>query len=245
MRHAALALLAALLLPAADVSAQPNAPRVYSLNVKIDPADLSMWVEHYQRYDVPALEALVEEGDLLAFDLWIHHTGGEHSLRYNYIVPDFGAVAETGGRYMQRLAPGGAASFGSLMSTIREMTDGIWYIGDSNLPDDRPESPYVYESAFQVEPAGLEQWKADFERYSRPGLERAMDEGLITAWARLDHSIGGPWNSKTLFWLDSWDAIDDVLELLGRTASELGAPSSGSAAVRGHTDMIWRQTPRS
>jgi hypothetical protein len=245
MRRATLVVIGAVLLLATQVSAQGNVPRVHTLNVTVDPADLPAWLDHYQQYDVPALTALVEDGDLLAFDMWVHHTGGKHSLRYNYVVPDFGAVAEIGGRYMQRLAPGGAASFGSLMSTMQEMSDGIWYIGDSNLPDDRPESPYVYESALQIEPASLEQWKADFERYSRPGLERAMEEGLITAWARLDHSIGGPWNSKTVFWLDSWDAIDDVLELLGETASELGAPMAGSAAVRDHTDMIWRLIPQS
>lgn len=246
MHRAALLLtMVALLVAPGAVSAQSSAPRAYMMDVKVDPADIPAWMEYYQQHEVPILEALVEDGAFQAFDLWVHHTGGEHSLRYTYVLPNFNAVAEAGGRYMQRMAPADAAAFGVLMSTAREMTDGIWYIGDSNIPDDRPEAPYVYESAFQIEPAGQEQWKTDFASYSRPGLEQAMQEGLITAWARLDHSIGGPWNSKTVLWMTSWDAIDDVLELLGRTAEELGASRAGSTAVRGHTDIIWTPVPKS
>jgi hypothetical protein len=103
----------------------------------------------------------------------------------------------------------------------------------------------VYESLFQVELAGLEQWNAEFEKYQRPALERAMAEGLISAWAKLDHAIGGPWNSKQIYWLTSWDARDEFSALVGRTAQELGATMEGAATVHGHTDVIWRPVPRS
>jgi len=240
MHQAALILSAivALLVPRMAF-AQANLPRAYMLDMKVDPEDVPGWIENYRDHATAILEAMVEDGALLAFDLWVRHTGGEHNLRYNYVLPDFEAVAEAGGRYMERMDPASMAAFGQLAPTLRESSDGIWYIGDSNLPDDRPLAPYVYESAYQIEAASRERWNADFERSARPALERAMEVGLISAWARLDHSIGGPWNTKTLLWMTSWAAIEDVLELLDQPATAAGS------IVLDRSDTIWTPVPPS
>jgi hypothetical protein len=243
-RVAPLLALAIALLSPPTVAAQADVPRVYAMNLKIAEADIPAWVDYFQRYDVPILSGMVADRELLAFDLWTHHTGGEHSVRMMYVVPNFGAVAEMGSKYGPRMTPAGAAAFMALQSTMREMVDDVWYIGDSNLPDGRPESPFVYESSFQIAPGDLGQWKENFARYTRPGLERAMEAGLITAWVRLDHSIGGPWNSKTLVWMKSWDSMDEALAMLGQTVQERGAPADWRRMLRGHSDAIWRVVPK-
>jgi hypothetical protein len=66
-----------------------------------------------------------------------------------------------------------------------------------------------------------------------------MELGLISAWARLDHSIGGPWNTKTLLWMTSWAAIEDVLELLDQPATAAGS------IVLDRSDTIWTPVPPS
>lgn len=243
-RFAPLLALACTLLSPQTVAAQADAPRVYAMDLKVAEADVPAWVDYFQRYDVPILSGLVAEGHLLAFDLWTHHTGGEHNVRITYVVPNFAAVAEIGSKYGPRMTPAGADAFMRLQSTIRESADGIWYVGDSNLPDGRPESPFVFESSFQLSPGDIGQWNANFAKYTRPGLERAMAAGLITAWARLDHSIGGPWNSKTVVWMKSWDAMDEALAMLGQTIGELGPPPQWRSVLREHTDAIWRVVPK-
>lgn len=246
MRRAPLlVMLAATLVAPGTAEAQPGVPRVYTMNIKLDRADLPAWIEYYQQHELPVLQALVDDGILLAFDLWRHTIGGEHTLRYNYVVPTFGAVAEVGAAFGQRADSATAAGFGAAVGTVREMTDEMWYIRDSNIPDGRSPSPYVYESLYQVEPVGRDRWNADFETYQRPALERAMEAGLLAAWAKLEHSIGGPWNYRYVYWLTSWDSADDLLEMLSRTAQELGATLEGSDRVRAHTDIIWRPVPRS
>jgi hypothetical protein len=235
--------VAALLTPSA-VSAQASLPRAYMLDMKVDPAGIPAWIEFHQNHGARILEALVEDGAMLAFDLWVRHTGGKYNLRYNYILPSFGAVAEAGGRFMQRVDSASAAAMGGL-ALASESTDGIWYIGESNIPDDRPQAPYVYESALQIENTSIEQWRADFVRFSQPRLERAMEEGLITAWARLDHSIGGPWNTKIVLWMTSWDAIENVGDLLHQSTEEADAAPAPSSVVLGRTDMIWTPIPPS
>lgn len=246
MRLAALpVLLAATLLAPGVAHAQPDVPRVYMMNIKVDYADVPAWIEYHQKHEAAVLQALVDDGTLLAFDFWAHDTGGESNLRYNFVVPTFGAVAEVGAAFGQRADSATLAAFMAAVGTVREMTDEIWYIRDSNIPDGRSPSPYIYEMSFQVEPAAREQWKASFAKYQRPALERAMQEGLISAWAELEHSIGGPWNMRYVYWLKSWDSADDLFEFLDRTAQELGATMEGSDRVHGHTDVIWKPVGRS
>jgi hypothetical protein len=197
MRRFALVLtFSAALLAPSPMAAQADAPMVYTQYIKTDFSDMPAWIEYHRQHEVPVLEALVDEGLLLSFGLWAHDTGGEHNLRYNYVVPDLEGVARAGAAYVARVD---SAAFRSAISMIREMTDEVWVIGDGNMPDGGSPAPFVYESLFQVELAGLDQWNAEFEKYQRPALERAMAEGLISAWAKLDHAIGGPWNSKQIY----------------------------------------------
>lgn len=225
-------------------SSQASVPRAYMLDMKVDPAGIPGWIEFHQNHGAQILDALVEDGAMLAYDLWVRHTGGKYNLRYNYILPNFGAVAEAGGRFQQRMDPASLSAMAGL-TMASESNDGIWYIGESHIPDDRPPAPYVYESALQLENTSLEQWKADFVTFFRPRLERAMEEGFISAWARLDHSIGGPWNSKIVLWMASWDAIEQVGDLVPEPTADSGSSTGGSSVVLDRIDVIWTPIPPS
>lgn len=87
----------------------------------------------------------------------------------------------------------------------------------------------------------LEECNANFDGYSRPALQRAMDEGLISGWAKLDHDTGGPWNVKLSYWPTDWDTIHELIAMLVAGGEQMD-PEAMRAGL-GHEDHIWRMVP--
>ena len=242
MRRLALLVATALLIAAPDpATAQSDATRVYMMYFKVDFDDVPAWVDNYRRHEVPLLDSLVEEGTLLAYDLWVHDTGGEYNLRYNYVMPNWAAIGDFWDAYYARM---GGDDMQTWLAMVQDHADEIWQISDSNIPAGRDPSPIIYESIFHVDYGGQGEWQADFAAHGRPALERAMEEGLIDAWAELHHDTGGSGNVRYVYWMDSWDAIDDALSGIGETRQELGQTVETGALIRAHSDDIWRTVPR-
>jgi len=236
-----LALAAALLAPS-QTAAQSDQPRVYMMYFTVDLPDIPKWIESYQRHEVPLLDSLKEEGRLLAYDVWVHDTGGQYNLKYNLVLPNWGAIGDFMDAYFARLEP---ASVGEWLSMIQQHTDEIWVLGDSHIPEGRSDSPIMYESSFHIDYGKQGQWGADFEKYGKPALERAMEDGPLLAWASLHHDTGGPWNVKYVYWLEDWDQVDDLLRMLGEARREMGMDAESARTIRAHADDIWRAVPRS
>lgn len=238
MRRLALLLATVSLLLAPNPTvAQSDSPRVYMMFFQVDFPDIPAWIEIHRQHEVPILDSLVEEGTLLAYDLWVHDTGGEYNVRYNFVAPNWDALGDFQEALYQRMDPG---VWEKWFSMIRKHTDEIWAISASDIPEGGSMSPVVYESSFFVDFARQAEWNADFETYGRPALERAKDEGLIGAWAELHHDTGGPWNVKYVYWLDSWDAADDAFARMGEIQKELGRDPESGRMIRGHVDDVWR-----
>jgi hypothetical protein len=233
-----LLLLPALLLGAPNpATAQSDSPQVYMLYLTVDFADLPTWIENYQENEVPLLDSLVEEGTLMAYDLWVHDTGGGYNVRYNYVTPNWAAIGDFWDGYFAR---SGADEVEEWMSMVRDHQDEIWIIKDSNIPQGRSPSPVIYESSFHVAYSEQEAWGEDFAAHGKPALERAMEEGLIDAWAELVHNTGGVDNVRYIYWMESWDAIDDAVARIGEVRVELGQTMESARMIRGHSDNVWR-----
>lgn len=243
MRRFVLLLLPLLMLVApGSVAAQSDAPRVYMMYFQVDNADLPTWIENHQQHEAPLLDSLVAEGLLETYDFWLHNTGGVYNVRYNLVVSNWNAIGEFMDAYFSRIDPGAMQEWGSL---IQEHTDEIWVIGDSNIPGDASDAPMIYESSFHVAYGELEQWNADFEAYGKPAMDRAVEEGVIRGWANLQHDTGGPWNVRTIYWLDSWDDADDALMRIGQLRQELGQGMGNAGMIRSHADEVWMALPGS
>ena len=234
-----LALLATLFAPSL-ATAQADGPRAYIAFFKVDFTDMAPWIQTYQEVEVPILEAMVDEGILDGFGLTVHDTGGEYDLRMVLLTPDWGSIRAFWAAYFTRM-PEDAMARGASM--IRKHTDEIWIFTEADQIQDAPPTTLVYESAWSIAYDQLEQWNADFERYSKPALQRAMDEGLITGWAKLDHDTGGPWNIKLIYWPTDWDTIDELIAMLIEGGEQMD-PERMRAAL-GHEDNVWRTVPRS
>ena len=101
-------LISALLftLAAPGVTAQQDAvgTRIYVALYNIKYSDIPQWTADYYSNAVPVLEALVAEGEITNFNMRMHHTGGEYTIRQGLIgVPgtDYEAVWDA---YLGRMA---------------------------------------------------------------------------------------------------------------------------------------------
>jgi len=237
-RFAFIVTLAALFVGPLPAEAQSDAPRVYSAYFKVDFPDIPAWIENYQTTEVPIFDALVEEGVLTDYGLWVHDTGGEYNLQMNMIAPSWDALGDFWDAYFERLPPEVMAE-GSAM--IRKHTDEIWTIATPPA-EGGAGGAFIYESAWHIAYDQLEAYDEDFEQYAAPILEQAVADGLITGWAKLGHDTGGPWNVKLLYWMDSWDNADDLIARLGEGREGMDPEAMRSA--RAHEDHVWRSVPR-
>lgn len=233
--------------PAAAQSEEPptapsDQPRVYEMYFQVDATDLPAWVEFHRTQEEPVLRSLVEDGILGGYQLWIHDTGGEHNVRYNLLAPNWDALGDFVDAYYARMDP---EALGGAMSMVREHVDEIWSVGARSFPPGwMDETALVYEAAFQLDFAAGPQWNADFARYTRPALERAVEEGVIKAWVALGHDTGGPYHAKYLYYLEDWDQADDALAFVNEVRVELGMTAESMEGLRGHRDDVWRLLPR-
>ncbi len=159
MRRLALLLVAAaLLLAPSPAAAQTDGPRVYAMYFQIDFPDIPAWIADYRQHEVPVLDSLVAEGTLQAYDLWVHDTGGEYNVRYNFVAPNWAALGDFQQALYQRMDP---EVWETWFSMIQEHTDEIWAISDTDIPEGASASPVIYEASYLIDYAKQGQWEQD------------------------------------------------------------------------------------
>ena len=82
------------------------------------------------------------------------------------------------------------------------------------------------------------------EEIIAPGLNAAMEAGLLGGWVRLTHNTGGAHNSKFLYLFEEWDSIDDMVEMVwfGMIEDDPEAFTRFVKLVDAHDDIIWVPT---
>ena len=73
--------LAVVVTPGIVAQDAPQANRIYVATYMVNMGDILEYQRIYQEQGVPILEELVEEGMLVGFNMRMHHTGGEYTLR--------------------------------------------------------------------------------------------------------------------------------------------------------------------
>jgi len=219
---------------------------VYEAYYRISPADMDQWNQQYWEYSVPILQQLRDEGVIQGWSHWQHQTAGEYNVRFAVRAYDWAAYDTFWDQYLSRLQEAMSDEeweAGSRM--IVEHRDEIWDIGAVNVPDDMEER-YIYTSTFRVNFADMAEWNSMWSDLTVPILDRAMDEGILEGWAKLNHNTGGPHNSKVLYWFDSWDDIDDLFGMMAGAMAEEhpDAWERGAELFQAHDDAIWVPTPR-
>ncbi len=233
----------AFLAPQPLASQEQSAPaHVYEAYYRIDFADLEEWNGRYWEYAVPILEELQEEGVIEGWNQWQHQTGSEYNVRFAVRTYDWASISTFWSEYLSRLRAASPAGGGRM---IVEHRDEIWNIGEVHVPPEL-ETTHLYASTFRVSFADMAEWTRMWTDVVAPILQEAMAEGLLGGWVKLNHNTGGPHNSKVLYFFESWDDIDDLLEkLLGTMAEEHPDEwARTNELFQAHDDVIWVPTTR-
>ena len=229
-----------LLVLATGVRAQDAEPatEVYVAYYKVSYADLPQWIADYHEFSTPILQNLVDDGAIVGFGAFMHHTGGEYNIRQairGNEDTDFDAFWDA---YLGRLAENAEATErGGRM--IQAHVDEIWEIQEINVPDGAP-AQYFYDAHFQLSFADMEEWNRLWDATVKPVLEQAVADGTIAGWVEEGHNTGGRFNWKIITLYNEWDNIDETI------ASFYEAIPPDHALwgmIMGHNDIIWETIP--
>ena len=218
----------------------PPSDRIYVATYNIAYSDIPAWSEAHNTYSVPILEAMVEQGILNGFNIRMHHTGGEYTIREGYIGhadTDFEAFWDD---YLARYGSAHPAEFERVNRMIRAHEDEIWNLDAVNLSEAGGGAKYLYEAKFQVNFADMERWTQLWEEHFFPTADQAMADGLVNGYVVQSHNTGGKYNWKFAWLFDEWDDFDEV-EATFFAALPLDHEVFGMFWA--HRDELWQSLP--
>ena len=214
--------------------------RIYVALYNIKYSDIPQWVASYNAVDVPILDALVADGTINAYNMLMHHTGGEYTIRQGLIGDDdtnFDAAWED---YLSRVTAASPAANEQRGRMILAHADEIWDLNVTNLPPEGATTQYAYEIFFQVSFADMERWNGLWADDLLPVLDQSMRDGLLQGYVVQGHNTGGPFNWKVLLLYDEWDDFDE-LEAGFFGAAPLDHPLW--TIPMAHRDELWQALP--
>lgn len=233
-------LLLALAAPGLAGQDGPAADRIYIALYNIAYSDIPGFMEMRQTYGVPILDDLVEQGVINSHGIWMHHTGGEYTLRETYIGHEdtnFEAFLDA---YLGRYASEHPDAFAEVNGMIRAHEDEIFNMDVVNLtPGDAPPT-YLYEAKFQVPFGDVPEWTRLWQEHFVPVAEKAIEDGMVRGFVIQSHNTGGEYNWKFSWLFDEWDNFDEVEQAF---FSALPLEHEVFGMFRAHRDEIWQQVP--
>lgn len=112
---------------------------------------------------------------------------------------------------------------------------------DVRAQDDEPRGPFLY-GTYSVCDLGR-QWKLDslVENNHAKVWDKALEDGVITAWGYMGHNTGGPWRRITYFSAPTLDQLiaagESIFDNIGQTAPQ--AANEYSSICSTHSDYVW------
>lgn len=217
----------------------PQDERIYVAHFNIRYSDIPAWSEYYYQNSVPVLEELVERGMLTRFNVWMHHTGGQYTIRQGLVGNDDTNFNTVWDAYLGALMEADAAAFEAQNRMILAHEDEIWNIDVLEVPEGEPPQ-YLYEAAFRVNFADLESWVSQWATDVYPLLDQLMADGMLRGYVAESHNTGGSYNWKILYFSDAWDDMDEM-EAAIFEAVPLTHPIWSMFTA--HKDELWQALP--
>ena len=209
LRRLLLAVLLLAVISPTTAAQDPVGTRIYIALYNIHYGDIPQWTADYREHFAPILEELVSEGALTAFNMRMHHTGGEYTIRQGLIGDDDTNFEAVWDAYLSRSAERSPIASERASRMILAHTDEVWNLDISNIPTGA-ETQYTYEAHFQVNFADLERWNAIWAERLLPAMDQAMEDGILQGYVIEGHNTGGPYNWKFLALYDEWDDFDEI-----------------------------------
>ena len=195
-RLGVLSLTALLAVPA---SAQDEATPTFIVTAhQCDARGLDALVDHHRERGLPILQALVDEGGLLAAGTAVHHWGDEYSLLTWQAGPDLPSTLEgweqAGARYEE--AHPDDRLFIETCPKHRDTfyTRRAWTAADEPPPVGEGNTPTLaisYYTCAYPEMSGIVE---EYVARSQPIAQALVDEGLMNSEGLYTHDWGDEWN---------------------------------------------------
>lgn len=100
---------------------------------------------------------------------------------------------------------------------------------------------FVYATYHECDVATQDQLDEVIETYDKPVLDKAVEDGRMTAWGYYSHMTGGPWRKLQFHIAPTMEAVlDNQQNVFGEIYGD--NPAAGRARVEacaGHDDYIW------
>ena len=232
--------LCGMMSPVVVAQSAPTNTRVYISVYNVRYGDIPEYTEFYEATARPILESVVADGTITEFGIYMHHTGGEYTIRQRLSGTDdtnFETAALVLNTRLMESNPSGSERQNGM---IQAHADEVWTIGHRNVPENTGNVQYVYEAQFQVNRAELPRWSQIWEDDMYPVLERAIADDLLEGFVVLNHNTGGRFNWKILWLSETWDSMDDF-EAAFFAAAPMDHPMW--SMYTSHRDELWQAVP--
>lgn len=224
---------------AACAQQAPQNTRIYTALFNIHYGDIPQWTADYEELFRPILDDLVAEGMLNGYNMWMHHTGGEFTIRQGFIGDDDTDYDDVWDAYLSRTAAAHPEASERSNRMILSHRDEIWNLDVVNLPTGGA-TKYMYEAQFRVNFADLEEWNTIWAEDVYPSMDQAIADGILQGYVIQGHNTGGEYNWKLVSLYDEWDNLDEIeAALFG--AAPLDHPLW--MMFTAHKDELWQEMP--
>lgn len=117
---------------------------------------------------------------------------------------------------------------------------GLFSMGCMAQGDDAAQA-FVYATYQKCDVATEDDLDAVIETYDKPVLDKAVEDGRMTAWGYYSHMTGGPWRKLQFHMAPTMEAVlQNQQTIFGEIYGD--NPAAGAArgaACAGHDDYIW------
>jgi len=235
--------LSTMALMSGAAAAQDQQPPRYVYEAYNRVSDLGAWNGFYREYAVPILRQLQSEGVIQGWSASQHHTGGDYNSRWAIRTYDWAGINRFWSEFFSRVASTVPAErMDAWLALSQAHRDEIWEFGTINTSQ-RPTN-FMYQAAFQIGFADLDEWNEAFDSTTRPVLDELMAEGLLGGYVVFNHNTGGARNWKLLYLFEEWDKMDDFFQqMFSRITARNPAAPQVSHLVRSHADDLWVPVP--
>jgi len=214
---------------------------VYLADYDIGYNHMNEWVDMHYDYTIPVLKSLEQQEIINGFSIWKHHTGGIYNWRMIIYVTEWQDLDVFWGHFIDDMIKNEALSKSGEMTNRH--TDSIWNQGDGNWNKEQ-NATLAYESLFEVPFSDLDLWLVTVERTTKPVLDQAIEDGILSGYNVITHHTGSTFNCGIIYYFTNWDHIDEVLDASFQAmVTDNEEWSSMSSIFKKHTDIIWEIVP--
>ena len=228
---------------AAPALAQDSGPYVYATYNVCEPATVAA-VDAARPGLNAALDAHVAAGDISAWGVLAHHSGGAWTRATYTVAPTLAALMTFQDTWQAEVGRDHAAARTASRTSCTQHVDYIWRLVASSAPPSEAggnRAPFGGSTYMQCGAGGLARADALFREHFAANLDAMLRDGAISRWTWQAHVMGGAFTRMLV--LDTATALATV-QAMQRAGDGVDAAALAefSTLCPTHQDYVWSNT---